>query len=71
MAKDKKKIDIKQLTDAELKAELEQAKGKLFKLKFAHKTTPLKNQLEIRTLRRQIARILTVLREKIVKSSQV
>lgn len=64
MAKEKKDINLRELTTDELKARLEESKEKLFHLKFGHKTTPLKNPLEIRYLRRQIARVLTVLREK-------
>lgn len=67
MAKAKKEIrfeQIKELTADELKSKLIETREKLFRLKFGHRTTPLKNPLEIRTLRRQIAKILTVLGEK-------
>ncbi|HAM38850.1 MAG: 50S ribosomal protein L29 [Elusimicrobia bacterium RIFOXYC2_FULL_34_12] len=64
MAKEKKEINIKELTDTELKSKLLEAREKLFKLKFSHKSTPLKNPLEIRIIRKQIAKILTILKEK-------
>ena len=66
-SKDKKDINLRELTADELKARFEESKEKLFHLKFGHKTTPLKNPLEIRYLRRQIARILTIVKEKSVK----
>ena len=62
MAKEKKEINIKELTDTELKSKLLEAREKLFKLKFSHKSTPLKNPLEIRIIRKQIAKILTILK---------
>lgn len=60
MAKEKKEINLRELSEHELTAKLTESKEKLFHLKFGHKTTPLKNPLEIRALRRQIARILTL-----------
>ncbi|MFA5778714.1 MAG: 50S ribosomal protein L29 [Elusimicrobiota bacterium] len=66
-SKDKKDINLRELTSDELKSRFEESKEKLFHLKFGHKTTPLKNPLEIRYLRRQIARILTIVKEKSVK----
>ena len=63
MAKEKKEINLKELTMDELSSRFEESKEKLFHLKFGHKTTPLKNPLEIRYLRRQIARILTIIKE--------
>jgi len=63
MAKEKK-IKLIELTAEELNYKLKEAREKLFKMKFAHKTTPLKNPLGIRFARREIARILTVLKQK-------
>ncbi|PKM92665.1 MAG: 50S ribosomal protein L29 [Elusimicrobia bacterium HGW-Elusimicrobia-4] len=65
--KEKKDINLTELTADELKSHFEESKEKLFHLKFGHKTTPLKNPLEIRYLRRQIARILTIVKEKSIK----
>ncbi|MFH1541341.1 MAG: 50S ribosomal protein L29 [Elusimicrobiota bacterium] len=62
MAKEKKEINLRELTADELSMHLEETKEKLFHLKFGHKTTPLKNPLEIRHLKRQIARILTIIK---------
>lgn len=48
----------------ELRAELVQAREKLFRLRFKHGSAPAKNPLELRTLRRHAARLETWIREK-------
>ena len=49
---------------AELGVELRQALEKRAKLEFQHQVTPLKNPLELRFLRREIARLKTHIRMK-------
>jgi large subunit ribosomal protein L29 len=56
--------EIKNLTEAELQLKLRESEEKLFRLKFKHATTPMKNGLEIRTLRRMIARLKTLMKEQ-------
>jgi large subunit ribosomal protein L29 len=51
--------DIKNMTDVELSSKLGELQDKLFKLKFRHSTAPVKNPLEIRAIRKNIARIKT------------
>jgi len=62
----KKKIwqEWKNLSIAELQNQLAETKQKLFELKFRHRVSPVKNPLEIRNLRRNIARLLTLIKEK-------
>lgn len=55
---------FKELPLEELKVQLHENEEKLFKLKFAHAVTPLKNGLEIRNLRRHRARLMTWIRQK-------
>jgi large subunit ribosomal protein L29 len=55
------------MSPQELNLKLEEFQNKLLKLKVQHKSAPLKNPLEIRELRRDIARIKTLLREKGIK----
>jgi large subunit ribosomal protein L29 len=62
--KTKEKDDKKGLGVAELQNELRQTREKLFKLSFKHSVTPVKNPLELRALRRQIARLNTWISEK-------
>ena len=54
----------KALSLAELQTELRQAQEKRFKLQFKHQVTPLTNPVELRTLRRQIARLKTWIHDK-------
>jgi large subunit ribosomal protein L29 len=52
------------LSEVELQAKLRDAEDKMFRLKFKHASTPLKNPLEIRELRKNIARFKTLLQAK-------
>ena len=56
--------EIKSMSDAELNAKLVELEDKYFKLKFRNSTAPVKNPLEIRELRKNIARIKTLLAEQ-------
>lgn len=62
--KTKKLKELKELSKEELLAKLSELQKKLFELKLKHTTIKLKNPLEIRNLRRDIARIKTLLTEK-------
>ncbi|MCR4438881.1 MAG: 50S ribosomal protein L29 [bacterium] len=55
--------EIKQLPVEELKLRLEEAVDELHNLRFQHATHQLDNPLKIRLLRKDIARLKTVLRE--------
>ena len=62
--KTKDKEVKKALSLKELQTELRQAQEKRFKLQFKHSVTPVSNPVELRTLRRQIARLKTWINEK-------
>lgn len=65
MAKKKAKDEkIQDLSVQEAQARLRESKEKNFKLKFQHASSPLKNPMELRAVRRDIARLMTVLRQK-------
>lgn len=64
MAKKKAKDTLQDLSVQEAQAQLREAKEKSFKLKFQHASSPLKNPMELRVVRRQIAKLMTVLRQK-------
>ena len=64
MAKKASKESLQEMSVPELQARLRESQEKSFRLKFQHASNPLKNPMEIRTARRQIAKILTVLRQK-------
>jgi len=58
------KVDeIVQLSEAEIKQRLEDSQEELENLKFQHATRRLDNPLRIRLLRKDIARLKTVLHE--------
>ena len=60
-------MDVNELRERkpeELKAELAKARESLMKARFASATNQLKNMSELRTRKRDIAQILTVLNEK-------
>jgi large subunit ribosomal protein L29 len=56
--------ELQNSTQPELVTRLDQMKKKLFNLSVQHKFAPLKNPLQLRMLRRDIARIMTLLRQK-------
>ncbi len=56
--------EIKSMSTVELNAKLVELEDKYFKLKFRNSTAPVKNPLEIRELRKNIARIKTLLAEQ-------
>lgn len=55
---------ITDLNDADLKLRIREEELRLKKLTFAHALTPLENPVSIRALRRNIARLKTVLKQK-------
>lgn len=62
-----KAAELRQFSQEELDAEIHRLKEELFSLKFKHKAQPLPNPLKLRTLRRDIARALTIRAEKLAK----
>ena len=56
--------EIKSMADKELTAKLVELEEKYYKLKFRNATAPVKNPLEIRELRKTIARIKTILAQQ-------
>lgn len=60
----KKYDNIKSLSITDLQAQINDSEKTLQRLKFSHRLTPLENPMQIRGLRKQIARLYTVLAEK-------
>ena len=56
--------DLDSMDDAQLSKELEKAKAELFNLRFQMATGQLTNNRRLRTVKRDIARIYTVIRER-------
>ena len=56
--------ELRELTDDELTDKLRESKEELFNLRFQMATGQLDNNRRLRTVRQEIARIYTVLRER-------
>ncbi len=56
--------EIRKMSDAELSSELTSLKEELFKLRFQHATNQLDNPAQIAQVKRDIARVMTIQREK-------
>ena len=56
--------ELRELTDEELIERLRESKEELFNLRFQVATGQLDNNRRLRTVRREIARVYTILRER-------
>ena len=56
--------ELRELTVEELEKEAEGLRQELFNLRFQHTTHQLENVMRIRQVRREIARVLTIINEK-------
>ena len=65
-----KKIDfvrsLKEMSDSDLTARIQEDELRLKKLQFAHAISPLENPMSVRSLRRDIARLKTELQKRTV-----
>lgn len=59
-----KPSEIRDKSIAELNEELVALKQELFKLRFQHATNQLENPLKLKSVKRDIARVKTILRER-------
>lgn len=60
----KKGTDLKDLTTQELQDKLQEERGALTRLRFNHTVSPIESPMQLRTKRRDVARILTELRRR-------
>ena len=56
--------ELRQLSDQELRGKLEELKAEQFNLRFQRAVGQLANPMRMRQVRKDIARILTILRER-------
>ena len=56
--------DIRKMSAGELNAKLKELKGELFNLRFQHAINQLENPHRIAEVKKDIARVMTILREK-------
>ena len=59
-----KATELRDMTDVELNKQLKDLKAELFNLRFQHTINQLDNPKRIETVRKDIARVMTVLAEK-------
>lgn len=64
MAKKEEKINYKDISVDELRNKLEKTRQELFKVRFRAAAAPMTNTMQIRTLRREVARINTFISQK-------
>ena len=55
---------MREITVVELNTELDKMKKELFNLRFQHVTGQLENPVQMRELKKDIARVKTIIREK-------
>ena len=65
-----KPAEIRELSVAELNQKLTDLKAELFNLRFQHAINQLDNPLRLQVVRKDIARVKTVIREKELKAAQ-
>ncbi|MDR0817627.1 MAG: 50S ribosomal protein L29 [Clostridiales Family XIII bacterium] len=61
---------VREMSDLELEAELKKMKNELFNLRFQHVTGQLENPIKLRDVKRNIARVKTIIREKELAAEQ-
>ena len=61
---------MREMTEIELNAELDKMKKELFNLRFQHVTGQLENPVKMREVKRNIARVKTIIREKELEKVQ-
>lgn len=59
-----KASDIRDLTDEEIKNKISEAQEELFRLRFRSATQQIENPSLIKSLRRDVARMRTILRQR-------
>ena len=56
--------EIRELTNADIESRLKELEEERFRLQFRNATEPLEDPLRLRVIRRDVARLKTVLRER-------
>lgn len=55
--------ELRELTESELQNKLKDLKGELFNLRFQHAINQLDNPMRIKAVKKDIARVSTIMRE--------
>ncbi len=65
-----KTSEMKEMSKEELQKELSELKSELFKLRFQLVTNQLENPMKLKDVKKSIARVKTVIREREIKGVQ-
>lgn len=63
-----KTSELREMADSELKRKVGELRRELLSVRIQHAGQQLKNPLKLRELRREIARVLTIIKEKAPKA---
>jgi large subunit ribosomal protein L29 len=63
-----KQVEITQLSDVDLKSRIVLFEEKYSKMKLSHSVTPMENPLQIRSMRKSIARLHTELTKRNIQA---
>ena len=63
-----KQVEITQLSDVDLKSRIVLFEEKYSKMKLSHSVTPMENPLQIRSMRKSIARLQTELTKRNIQA---
>ena len=61
--------ELREMTDVELNKQLKDLKAELFNLRFQHAIIQLDNPVRIDAVKKDIARVMTIMAEKNVKNA--
>ena len=61
--------EIRELTDADIRARITEMEEERFRLRFRAATEPLEDPLRLRSIRKDIARLKTILRQRALEAS--
>ena len=64
-----KATELREMTDVELNKQLKDLKAELFNLRFQHAINQLDNPIRFEAVKKDIARVMTVLAEKNAKNA--
>ena len=64
-----KATELREMTDVELNKQLKDLKAELFNLRFQHTIHQLDNPIRIEAVKKDLARVMTVLAEKNAKNA--
>jgi large subunit ribosomal protein L29 len=62
--------EIRELEDEDIRRRIDEAQEELFRLRFRSATQVLENPMLVRSLRRDIARLKTILRERELEQAE-